>query len=140
MFLETRWQMARQVTLTISERTYKQAEYLAELRRQAVAEVLADHLAETFSVEDEALFPQNDPDPLVEQERNAYLALHSELWRNYPHEYVAIYQGQLADHDSDKLALFQRIDEQYPHEFVLVRQVEPIAEKVYHFHSTRFTS
>jgi hypothetical protein len=127
--------MSRQITVTISEKTYEQAKYLADLRRQPVADVLAEHLSRTLPGEDEVMFPQIDPDPIVEKERNAYLALHSELWQKYPHEYVAIYQGQLIDHDKNKLALIQRINEQYPDDFVLVRQVEMTPEIVYQFHN-----
>jgi hypothetical protein len=130
--------MTRQITLTISEHTYQRAQRLAQLRKKEVADVLADYLADTLLPNDEQLFPQIDPDPVVEQERMAYLALHDELWRKYPHEYVAIYKGHLIDHDTDKQALFERIDENYPDHFVLIRQVEQIPEKVYQFHSTRF--
>ena len=132
--------MTRQITLTISESIYQQAQRLAQLRQQEVADVLADYLSDTFSPNSEQLFPQTDADPIVEQERRAYLALHDELWRKYPHEFVAIYKGQLVDHDSDKRALFERIDEKYPDDFVLIRQVDRIPEKVYQFRSTRFAS
>jgi len=127
--------MSRQITVTISEKTYEQAKYLADLRRQPVADVLAEHLSRTLPGEDEVMFPQIDPDPIVEKERNAYLALHSELWQKHPHEYVAIYQGQLIDHDKNKLALIHRVNEQYPDDFVLVRQVEMTPEIVYQFHN-----
>lgn len=129
--------MSRQITVTISEETYRQAQHLAELRHQPVAELLAAHLSDTLPGTEESLLPQTDPDLTVEKERDAYLALHSELWQQYPHEYVAIYQGHLIDHDKNKLALFQRINEHYPDEFVLIRQVEIEPEKVYQFHSTR---
>ena len=76
-------------------------------------------------------------DPLY-AEAAAFLKLHPSLLENYPNHYVAIYQGQLIDHDVNKLALYERIEETYPSEFVLMRPVQAQPEREFHFHSLRY--
>jgi antitoxin component of MazEF toxin-antitoxin module len=46
-----------------------------------------------------------------------------ELQQTHLGEYVAFYQGELIDHDSDHRQLVQRIKARYPQEIVLIRQV-----------------
>ena len=74
----------------------------------------------------------------VEREQQAYRSMHQSLWNNYPQEHVAIYDGQLIDHDTDGTALSQRIYERYPDDFVLIRRVEPQPERILRFRSPRF--
>ena len=74
----------------------------------------------------------------IAQEITAFLALYPQLWQIYPHQYVAIYQEQLIDHDTDFAPLFARVEEQYADEFVLIRRVEAEPETVYHFCSPRW--
>jgi len=59
------------------------------------------------------------------------------LWRQYPNQYVAVYQGRLSDHDPDQLALLQRVEEHYLEIPVLIRQVLAEPEEVYTFRSPR---
>lgn len=77
-------------------------------------------------------------DANIQQEKQAYLHMHKQLWRQYPHHYVAIKGRQLVDHDADKLALYTRIEQRYPNQFVLMRRVEAAPECTYIFHSLRF--
>jgi hypothetical protein len=77
-------------------------------------------------------------DSQIEQEKAAFLAVYPQLWQMYPQQYVAIYQEQVIDHDTDFATLFARIDEQYADEFVLIRRVEAEPEPVYHFPSPRW--
>ena len=49
--------------------------------------------------------------------------MHRRLWSQYPGHHVAIYKGQLVDHDEDGIALSRRIYAGYPEEFVLVKKV-----------------
>ncbi len=55
-------------------------------------------------------------------------AMHPELMAHYAGQYVAIYQGQLIDHDQDEIALLSRLDDQYPDEVVLMKKVRPLPE------------
>ncbi|HRW03847.1 MAG TPA: DUF5678 domain-containing protein [Caldilineaceae bacterium] len=74
----------------------------------------------------------------IDREVAAYEALHASLLKRYANQYVAIYQGKLIDHDSNKLALFQRIEEKYPNEFVLMRPVQEQPEREFYFRSPRY--
>jgi hypothetical protein len=72
-------------------------------------------------------FPESvasDPaDEAVERERAAFIALHPMLLATYPGEEVAIYGGQVVDHDKDGVALSSRIYQRFPHEFVWIAPV-----------------
>ena len=125
--------MTQEITLTISDKLFQQASRIAQVQKKPVAEVLAEAI-----VLDDQEHEQADVLAVVEQEKSAYRMLHSWLWQNYPGEHVAIYQGQLVDHDPDGLALSRRIYQRFPTEFVLIRQVEAEAERVLHFRSPRF--
>jgi hypothetical protein len=48
---------------------------------------------------------------------------------------VAIHQGKLVDHDSDQLALYQRVDRRYRNTPVLIKQVLANPEEEYTFRS-----
>lgn len=74
----------------------------------------------------------------IDREIAAFFELHPSLVNRYPGHYVAIYQGQLIDHDADKLALFTRIEEAYPDEFVLLRPVQEQPEREFYFRSPRY--
>ncbi|GAB4577489.1 MAG: hypothetical protein Fur0022_02200 [Anaerolineales bacterium] len=123
--------MDTQVTLTIPETLYKKAKRLARTLNRNVSDVLV----EAIQLDTVALGVEEDL--IVEQEREAFLNLHPVLWEKYPGEYIAIRGGKMIDHDTDRSALFARIDQQYPDEFVLMRRVEAQPEIVYQFRSPR---
>ncbi len=77
------------------------------------------------------------PDPM-QREIAAFRQLHAALLKRYRGEYVAIYQGQLIDHDSDQLALLDRIEKAYPNDFVLIRPVQEQPEREFYFRSPRY--
>lgn len=99
----------------------------------SVWEALVHHLQqsalETESVAERAL--------AMRREEAAYRAMHVELWQKYPHQHVAIYQGELVDHDRDAATLYLRMRRQYPGEFVLMTPVGPKAEEEYRLLSPR---
>ncbi len=78
-----------------------------------------------------------EPNDKMAKEMNAFRHLHAELWAKFPYEYVAIYQGRVIDHDSNKLSLWERLEQSYRHEIVLMRQVTPEIERVYRIRSPR---
>ena len=63
------------------------------------------------------------------------LMLPDELYGEAAH--VAIYKGELIDHDADGVALSQRVYEKYPDKFILIRQVEVESDRILHFRSPR---
>ena len=123
--------MANQMSVTIPQTVYERAKQLADSRHQAVAELFADalELIEAASSSDQA--------KLMAQEEEAYRNMHHRLMISYSGEYVAIYRGELVDHDPDELTLLHRLDKNYPHDVVLMRKVLPIPEPELRFRSPR---
>lgn len=81
-----------------------------------------------------------DPaDEAVERERAAFIALHPLLLATYPGEEVAIYGGQVVDHDKDGVALSSRIYQRFPHEFVWIAPVTDQPLEVRTVYSHRLT-
>ncbi|MCP4356723.1 MAG: hypothetical protein GY796_01735 [Chloroflexi bacterium] len=68
---------------------------------------------------------------------DTYKKLHPQLVKQYLGKFVAIFQGELVDHDADKEALFFRIKENFPDQVVLQRQVLPDPDPLLHFRSPR---
>lgn len=130
--------MSSNVTLTLSEELYQRAEHFARQRRQSITIALADYLEAHLPPSQETLrtLPLS-PDPLVAREQRVYRHLHPQLWQRYRNQYVALYEGELVDHDSDKVALFARIDTRYPNQFVLMRRVTEQPERELRFPSLR---
>jgi hypothetical protein len=71
------------------------------------------------------------------QEEAAYHTIHAELMAHHAGEYVAIYQGELIDHDQNEMALLHRLEAGYPDEVVLMKQVRPLPEPELRFRSPR---
>lgn len=66
----------------------------------------------------------------INEEIEAYEAMHSILWKRMPGEWVAIHNQQLIDHDTDDVALYRRIRAQYGRTSILLRRVKetPVEE------------
>ena len=47
----------------------------------------------------------------------------------YLGQYVAVYRGELIDHDVDQVALYLRVKEQYPGEFIWIAPVGEAPEE-----------
>lgn len=126
--------MSEQITVTVSNEIYRQIVKQAEAARRNVSDIVNDVLADTFSQ------PQSDINPArakMLKEVEIYKSMHPSLVEKYLGQYVAIYQGELVDHDADQEALFFRVREQYPNQVVLQRQVLPEPDPVLHFRSPR---
>lgn len=132
--------MTVEVHVVLPEPTYDLFQRLAQERHQDVAEAIADYLAQnppSLAEESIKIATAELIDPEIAREKQAYLQMHKRLWTQYPGQYVAIKNGQLVDHDIDKLALYTRIEQQYSEQFVLVRRVEATPERIITFHSVR---
>ncbi|MEZ4664506.1 MAG: hypothetical protein R2911_43795 [Caldilineaceae bacterium] len=79
-------------------------------------------------------------DENVIRERQAFVALHPTLLKQFPDEYVAIHQGKLIDHDRDGLALSLRVRQRFPNEFVWISPVKEQALEEWVVRSPRFES
>ena len=115
------------VNVPLSQSVYEQVKQLAKQRQQPIEDVIASHLIDTLPSVDDGT-TQNIPDSNLAREKAAYIQLHPQLKQTHMGQYVAIYQGQLIDSDTDYGTLFEHIDDQFPDTFVWLTQVkeEPI--------------
>ncbi|HEX6385412.1 MAG TPA: DUF5678 domain-containing protein [Anaerolineae bacterium] len=124
--------MGTKVTLTIPDYIYQQAKHVAETNRRPLGDVINEALAQAFPA------VHVSPDrPAMEQELAAFRAARQELLAKYEGQYVAVHQGQVVDHDKDRLALVTRVDEAYPGEVVLIKCVTPEPDRIIRVYSPR---
>lgn len=124
--------MPREITLTLPEAVYEQVEQMAEADHRPIDAVLVDTIVQATP----ALYV--DPNrPAMLREKAAFVAKHSKLLEQYGGQYVAMFHGEIVDHDQDVLALVRRVDSKYPEEIVLVKQVNDQPDRVLNFHSPR---
>jgi hypothetical protein len=116
--------------LAVSTKTFSQLTKVAQ-EKELTVETLVEHVITQFL--------QIEAEQKMGREIEAFRAMHGQLLAQHPNQYVAIYRGQLVDHDADQLTLFLRVDQQYPNEVVLIRQVLPEVDPAYTVHSTRFS-
>lgn len=126
--------MGVKVMIEVPEQLYDQATELAQLTKRAVNEVLQEIVIRSFP----PMYDGGKEFDAMEQEVDAFAKLHAELWEKYPQQFVAIYQGQVVDHDDDEWALLTRLELSHPDDIVLVRQVQPELPGDLIFHSPRF--
>ncbi len=140
------WVMTEQFTITIPEPLFKRAKALARARKRPLEKVIAEALdralpTDTADLEEERyglpFASAGEEGEKLDQETVAYEAMHNQLLATYAGEHVAIYNGQLVDHDSDFLSLVDRIDSLYPDEVVLIKRVTPLPERVLRVYSPR---
>ena len=110
--------------------------------RLLLAKALLDSLVLEESTETgsaEAVDEQNTgEDEAIVREREAYIALHPTLLKQYPNQHVAIHNGELVDHDLDRLALSLRIYQRFPNEFVWIAPLKAQAIEEWVVRSPRF--
>jgi hypothetical protein len=71
------------------------------------------------------------------QEQAAFQAMLPDLLTRYKDQYVAVYQGQVIDHDADQVALIERLNQSHPEMIVLVKKVATEPERVLRMRSPR---
>ncbi len=71
------------------------------------------------------------------REEAAFRKLHPSLYKQYAGEYVAIYNEQLIDSDSDQVDLYRRVRKQYPGKFIWIAPVKENPDEVFLFRSPR---
>jgi hypothetical protein len=131
--------MATKVTVSLADSLYQRAQRFARLHDQDMEEAISSLLEEGLAVREaeEEILDWSEPDPIVDRERQAYVAMHSLLKERYFGKYVAIYQGELVDFDDDPAALATRTRAKYAGEFVLITQVRPEAIQTFVMRSPR---
>ena len=124
--------MTKQIMLTLSDEVYEQFLQMAEAEQRSIADVIVDVIAPVSPI-----FSVDPRRPAMLQEQAAYKTMHADLLRNFEGQFVAVHQGQVIDHDTDELALSQRVRLRLPDAVILIRQVLPQMERVLHFRSPR---
>jgi hypothetical protein len=126
------------VTLTLPATIYREAAERASATNRTIEQVLTEQLQERLQP-----FPTIHVSPnraAMEREAEAYRILHPELVKQLLGRYVAIYQGQVVDHDQDENTLLQRRRRNYPGKVVLIRRVEAEADQESALRSPRFAA
>lgn len=114
--------------LTVNDATVTQLEQVAR-ERKTTPQRLAEQAIRSFL--------HNEARQRMHREMRAFAQMHPELLIRYPGEYVAIYQGELIDHDPDQLSLYLRVEAKHLNAPVLIKQVLNDPEEVYTFRSPR---
>jgi hypothetical protein len=125
--------MSTQILLDLPDDVYGRIKKLAIHREQDVSDILLETIKRSFLP-----FPRDPQRETMEREVEAYQAMHPELIRKYRGEYVAIHEGRVVAHDSDPVALLQRIRSQFPNQVVLRRKVEANARPEIQIRRPRF--
>lgn len=116
--------------IAIQDQTFSQLAHVAEAQN-----VSADDLAEQIIREHLRATARQR----MAQEMDAYRVKHGQLMANYAGQYIAMYEGQVVDQDSDLPNLVVRMDERYPDETVLITQVTSAADETLTFRSPHIT-
>ncbi len=124
--------MTKQIMLTLSDEVYEQFLQMAEAEQRSIADVIVDVIAPVSPI-----FSVDPRRPAMLQEQAAYKAMHPQLLEHYEGQYVAVFQGQVIDHDQDIGSLVQRVNRDLPEEVVLVKQVTAKSDRVLRFRSPR---
>ncbi|MEM7539501.1 MAG: DUF5678 domain-containing protein [Chloroflexota bacterium] len=74
---------------------------------------------------------------LMVKEAAAFEQMQSELQEQYPNEYIAVYDGQVVDHDRDEVALIKRRKQNFAGKVVLIRHVDEEPNKTITIRSPR---
>ena len=114
--------------LVVSERTVNRLQQVAQTNKTSI-EKLAEQVIRDYL--------RREAEQAIDREIEAYRQMHQELLQHYKNEYVAVYQGQMIDHDESKLALYLRIQAEYPEIPVLIRQVRPEVDRIINMRSPR---
>jgi hypothetical protein len=114
--------------VSLDERTFSHLVQVARAQQvsadELAAQVIREHLHTIERTE-------------MDREMEAYAAQHSQILEKYRDRYIAMYHGEIVDHDSDLLPLYLRIDERFPDETVLLKQVKEQVEDIFTIRSPR---
>jgi hypothetical protein len=121
--------------LTIPDSLIKRIQRLAKRQERQVDDVVAEALQRGLPLLEEAVVPSD-----WEPELAAFRKMHSSWREQFAGQYVAVYGGQLVDHDASFPLLLGRVSELYPDEFVLIRLVQEEPEIIYDHRSVRWVA
>ncbi len=128
--------MDTKITFTVPSQTITKLRRLASTRNKPLDDVLVEAV-ETLDAMATAQNGQTKRREAMLKEERAFRKLHPTLLNQYAGEFVAIYQGEMVDHDPDQLVLLQRKRQKYPGQVVLIARLVAEPEEIYHFRSPR---
>ena len=116
--------MSDQISITLSNNLSERVRHLAQQRHEDNITVVEQILNEALPTDnqDATWLELSEPDEAVDREMRAYIALHPQLKQTYFGKHVAIYHGQLIDHDDNFDVLYDRVDQAYPKRAAELRQ------------------
>jgi hypothetical protein len=119
--------------LLIPRNLLERARQVARRQSRQVQDVVVEALEQGLPLLETSVVPEQ-----WEREIAAFHAMHATWHEHYVGEYVAVYHGELVDHDPNFGALLERIETRYPEEFVLIRPIQEEPEIVYYHRSIRW--
>lgn len=128
------------VVLDLPDEVYERAQHLAQVRQQEVNIVIAEVLDDALPLTELEIEIDDwtEEDAALDREMQAYIAMHSQLKAKYFGQHVAVYGGQLIDHDQDFDALYGRVRKQHPDEIVWISTVKAEPIETIYIRSPRF--
>lgn len=113
------------ITVTLSDQLSERVREAAQVQQQSIIDVVETMLDRALNEQiNDKIIAESIAEAEADLEMQAYIDLHPQLKTTYFGQYVAIYGGQLVDHDADHAALYERIDARYPDEYVWISKVE----------------
>lgn len=97
-----------QQTVQLPQDLYEAVRERAESQRKTADDLIAEWVSEKVGETELA-----EADEAFEREVAAFKALKPELLKQYPGQYVAIYQGQVVGHGDNRLALVKEVYNQF---------------------------
>ena len=119
----------------IPDSLVKRAQRLAKRQERMVDDIVAEALQRGLPLLEESVVPVE-----WEPEFAAFQRMHSTWHEQFSGQYVAVYGGQLIDHDTSFELLLGRISALYPDKFVLIRPIQDEPEIVYDHLSVRWST
>lgn len=124
--------MNTELTLQIPDHVYQRVEQIAQSQQRPVVDVLQDAISQLFTPV--AVHPQRIQ---MEQEQAAFANRLLDWLHHYEGQYVAVHQGEVIDHDADKVILAIRINAAFADKIVLIKKVTAEPDKVLYNRSPR---
>ena len=106
--------MEKQIQLSLPEHIVDKLRQAATLREMDIPRLLDKVVGQ---------YLEENGVAQIEKEQQAYEAQHAQLLEQYTGEYIAMQHGQVIDHDSDRVALSQRVRARYGNAPILITPV-----------------
>jgi hypothetical protein len=127
------------IQVSLPDQMVEQLQAVADREGSALADVLAEAVEQYIALSSPVTLQNNDEIPpwkvkreeqerQIDEEQKRYEARHSELFKQYAGQYIAMYKGEVVDKDSDDTELSKRIRARFVNTAVLITPVlkEPI--------------